>query len=82
MKNFQGVYKKGKLNHLSVSVAGFHRDRVKGAIEKLPYVDDCELSTSKATRIEVYLSDLATEEDLTDLERACREIVGEELDEE
>lgn len=77
MRKFHGLYLKGKHNILVVSVHPTHKNRVKQAIELLPYVDKCWIR-QRATQIHVFLSYLCTKDDLADLERVCREIVGEE----
>jgi len=81
MKKFHGRYSRNtevSLNQLIVSVHPKHRVAVEQTISVLPYVDSSSTDKERGTRIIVYMSDLTTNDDLEELERLCRAIVGQE----
>lgn len=79
MLRFAASYDR-KRRLMIVCVPKEFRLRAKRAIEALPFVDSCTLPDDYLTKIWVYMSLLATDEDLPHVESVCRAIVGEDDD--
>lgn len=78
MKKFHGVwYERQKLIHISVPEN--QRYAVRNALLKCPFVDSVDVRPK--TNVYVFLSALATKEDVKKIEPICRDIVGPDCEE-